>query len=486
AFFIPYLIMLLLVGIPIFFLELNLGQFSSSGPATCWRFAPIFSGIGVGMVIVSALVAIYYNMIIGWALYYLFASFTDDLPWTRCQGSWASDYCRDYLLDYNGLRSNCTDMGWDWDMDGACYNMSATPKKIRAIWNKTLAADNNIKRILPTEEYLRNEVLGIGNPGAGLENLGPIHWQLVLCYLLGWIFVGLTLSKGVKSSGKRRVTGVIRGQRSCVGGDCDHICDGRVSQNSQVQGLCCHVMCIISSCSASPLPLTGGLTCGSHGLLCWRLECSYHRYVRVLGYQSRLRCTSVPDGHPNHDWRQSLRFYPWPVVKWWWAACWMFITPVLVGFVAVFSWIDYQRVDKLPKWADALGWLMTLSVILAIIVTAIVKVVMAGGNIRQVLRPTPDWGPALPRHRQLCTKYVPNFVVDPNNTDTAQADGLPYQLRADDGYEILKTNGHGWYQNPQPKPIALPLSARIPNSNKGDEAYSTPYDPPPQFDSHRL
>nr|KAG5705930.1 hypothetical protein BaRGS_010820 [Batillaria attramentaria] len=44
AFFIPYLIMLLLVGIPIFFLELNLGQFSSSGPATCWRFAPISAG----------------------------------------------------------------------------------------------------------------------------------------------------------------------------------------------------------------------------------------------------------------------------------------------------------------------------------------------------------------------------------------------------------------------------------------------------------
>ena len=51
----------------------------------------------------------------------------------------------------------------------------------------------------------RNEVLGIGKPGAGLENLGPVHWELVLCYLLGWIFVALTLSKGVKSSGKVRM-----------------------------------------------------------------------------------------------------------------------------------------------------------------------------------------------------------------------------------------------------------------------------------------
>lgn len=36
--------MLGLVGIPIFFLELSLGQFTSSGPATCWKFAQLFRG----------------------------------------------------------------------------------------------------------------------------------------------------------------------------------------------------------------------------------------------------------------------------------------------------------------------------------------------------------------------------------------------------------------------------------------------------------
>ena len=43
------------------------------------------------MVLVSALTSIYYNMILGWALYYLFASFTSDLPWTTCDGSWNSE-----------------------------------------------------------------------------------------------------------------------------------------------------------------------------------------------------------------------------------------------------------------------------------------------------------------------------------------------------------------------------------------------------------
>lgn len=47
-------------------------------------------GIGYGMFIVSALVSIYYNMIIAWAFFYLFASFTDELPWQSC-GDWSTN-----------------------------------------------------------------------------------------------------------------------------------------------------------------------------------------------------------------------------------------------------------------------------------------------------------------------------------------------------------------------------------------------------------
>ena len=44
AFLIPYAIMLVFVGIPLFYMELALGQYCSSGPLTCWQFAPIFKG----------------------------------------------------------------------------------------------------------------------------------------------------------------------------------------------------------------------------------------------------------------------------------------------------------------------------------------------------------------------------------------------------------------------------------------------------------
>ena len=36
----------------------------------------------------------------------------------------------------------------------------------------------------------------------GIEKIGSISWELVLCLLAAWAFVFISLYKGVKSSGK--------------------------------------------------------------------------------------------------------------------------------------------------------------------------------------------------------------------------------------------------------------------------------------------
>ena len=44
AFLIPYVLMLALVGLPLFFMELAFGQFASLGPITIWRVNPLLKG----------------------------------------------------------------------------------------------------------------------------------------------------------------------------------------------------------------------------------------------------------------------------------------------------------------------------------------------------------------------------------------------------------------------------------------------------------
>jgi SNF family Na+-dependent transporter len=85
TFLIPYLIMLLLVGLPIFFMEFVIGQYMKSGPVKLFgNIAPIFSGIGYMMIALSSIIGVYYNVIMGWSIYYLFSGFTSQLPWANC------------------------------------------------------------------------------------------------------------------------------------------------------------------------------------------------------------------------------------------------------------------------------------------------------------------------------------------------------------------------------------------------------------------
>jgi solute carrier family 6 amino acid transporter-like protein 5/7/9/14 len=210
VFFIPYVIMLFFVGMPIFMLELSLGQFTSSGPLTCWGMAPAFKGIGVGMCIVSGLVAIYYNMIIAWSLFYTFASFTSNLPWKKCDSEWASDFCEDYLDTSISSAGLCTSRGFSPADNGVCYNLTGpredTFGKMQnntpvAIYDTALAKTFDISAKLPANDYLNGYVLG-SYYSDGFDDLGGVRWQLVLCYLLAYVIVAAALIKGVKSSGK--------------------------------------------------------------------------------------------------------------------------------------------------------------------------------------------------------------------------------------------------------------------------------------------
>ncbi|GAB0198030.1 sodium-dependent serotonin transporter [Grus japonensis] len=82
AFLIPYTIMAIFGGIPLFYMELALGQYHRNGCISIWRkICPIFKGIGFAICVIDLYVASYYNTIMAWAFYYLVVWVTATFPY---------------------------------------------------------------------------------------------------------------------------------------------------------------------------------------------------------------------------------------------------------------------------------------------------------------------------------------------------------------------------------------------------------------------
>ncbi|XP_010786173.1 sodium- and chloride-dependent neutral and basic amino acid transporter B(0+) [Notothenia coriiceps] len=180
AFLIPYFVMLVVTGIPLFFLESAFGQFCSQGPINIWRSVPILQGVGVGMVMVTLIVSIYYNVIIAYSLYYMFASFQFPLPWSSCLS----------LPD-----SNCS------TTPQVYCNVSGVLVTNWTQENTTCPSSDTITVPVqsPSEQYWDRVAL---QRSSGLDETGPVVWHLALCLLLSSLIVAAALIRGIKSSGK--------------------------------------------------------------------------------------------------------------------------------------------------------------------------------------------------------------------------------------------------------------------------------------------
>ena len=51
------------------------------------------AGIGYAIVVILLLMNTYYNVLIAYALFYMFASITNELPWARCNNLWNTENC---------------------------------------------------------------------------------------------------------------------------------------------------------------------------------------------------------------------------------------------------------------------------------------------------------------------------------------------------------------------------------------------------------
>ncbi|XP_072031705.1 sodium- and chloride-dependent GABA transporter 1-like [Amphiura filiformis] len=199
AFLIPYFICLFVAGIPLLIAELSIGQFMAQGGITCWRLCTIFKGIGIASIIILNYLNYYYNIILAWGVYYMFLSFTSILPWSHCNNEWNTQDCLDPKYLYGNSNETSLDacMGYDTESTGNESMIANVGKQICI--NGTL---KNVSDFTPAvEEFWERKILQF-HQSTGLEDMGGLNWQMVLCLFFAWILVYLCICKGVKSSGK--------------------------------------------------------------------------------------------------------------------------------------------------------------------------------------------------------------------------------------------------------------------------------------------
>ncbi|CAD5217579.1 unnamed protein product [Bursaphelenchus okinawaensis] len=153
AFLIPYVIMMVLEGMPLFLIELGIGQRLRTGPVGVWNaIHPYLGGVGVSAAVVSYLVGLYYNVILTWCIYYLYQSFSLELPWTHCP-------------KYE---------------NGTEYEECA-------------------RSTTPTNYFWNRQAI---NTSDGIGEFGGFTMHITVCLVLAWTLIYLCVMKGIKSSGK--------------------------------------------------------------------------------------------------------------------------------------------------------------------------------------------------------------------------------------------------------------------------------------------
>ncbi|XP_070201024.1 sodium- and chloride-dependent glycine transporter 2-like [Littorina saxatilis] len=201
AFLIPFVLSLIVIGMPLMFLEMSLGQFTGRSTVHSLSVCPLAKGVGYAMAVLSLVAFWYYNTIQGWALYYLVMSCQTTLPWSLCGQWWNTPSCTDFSTAFKSGHGNhdntsvlAANASSDW------YN--ATNVIAGAVMLNMTSAPTNmteVKQVSSAEEFWQHNVLRVSG---GLHEPGELVWYLVVALGAATLFLFLALVKGVKSSGK--------------------------------------------------------------------------------------------------------------------------------------------------------------------------------------------------------------------------------------------------------------------------------------------
>lgn len=179
----------------------HLRQNVPSGPA----------GIGYGGVLILIYSCMTYIIILSWSLLYLVFSFSSQLPWATCNNYWNSGTTDRAAIFMNSpsvvplmnisLSEYCF-RGQNDTSDGS--NKTNTTSAATEFWEYVdeliqllirFKISNSCHYLFPA----RRRVLAISG---GIEEIGSVRWDILLCLMVMWVICYFCIWKGVKSTGK--------------------------------------------------------------------------------------------------------------------------------------------------------------------------------------------------------------------------------------------------------------------------------------------
>nr|CAD2130470.1 unnamed protein product [Meloidogyne enterolobii] len=187
AFLIPYIITILLCGVPLFILETSWGQLVSVGGLGMFKICPIFKGVGIAAVVMAFWLNIYYIVVLSWAMAYLVHSLRVDsnVPWRTCNNTWNTYRCRsEYdpvtcennrsIADYFNVKILTAD-----HLNEYKKQFFIGPKV-----NFTICTEADMNVHSPVKEFWDRRVLGIST---GIEHVGSLRHDLALYLMICWM-----------------------------------------------------------------------------------------------------------------------------------------------------------------------------------------------------------------------------------------------------------------------------------------------------------
>ncbi|MFH4974931.1 hypothetical protein AB6A40_001640 [Gnathostoma spinigerum] len=171
SFLVVYAIFFSFGALPIFLMEVTIGQYLQKGAMEVWKMCPIFKGVGIGNIVIAFMCIAYFGVIISWAIFYMVNSLFEVFPWETCDN-------------------------W-WNINETCI----TGRENETVIMQTVArlALRNITTQTSVEQFWEHRVLKVTD---SITNFGGIQWELLVIMALSWVVVYFALWKGITSARK--------------------------------------------------------------------------------------------------------------------------------------------------------------------------------------------------------------------------------------------------------------------------------------------